>query len=134
LRHIPRAIVISAGAVAGIGTALATDMTGADLKAFLLGKTIYLELTGASASGTPGQGVIFWADNGKALYKTPSGAVWHGKWEIKANTICTDWNERPQNACVRYDKTGNTITVIDATSGHQRGTIVKTAPGNGEKL
>jgi hypothetical protein len=132
--HITRAIVVSAGVVGCGGTALATDMTGADLKAFLSGKTIYLELTIASASGTPGLGVIYWADGGRALYKTPSGAVWHGKWEIKANTICTDWNERPTNACVRYDKTGDTITVIDASSGHQRGTIVKTAVGNAEKL
>jgi hypothetical protein len=97
--HITRAIV-SAGVFGGVGTALAVDMTGADLKAFLSGKTIYLERTEASATGTPGQGVIYWDDNGKALYKTPSGAVWLGKWEIIANTICADWNERPTNACV----------------------------------
>ena len=132
MRHI--AMVIGAGAVGAAGPAFAADMTGADLRAFLLGKTIYLELTGASASGIPGQGVIYWANDGKALYKTPSGAIWHGKWEIKANTICTAWNERPSNACVRYDKTGDIITIIDASSGHHRGTIVKTAVGNAEKL
>jgi hypothetical protein len=131
--HVTRAIV-SAGVFGGLGTALPADMTGADLKAFLSGKTIYLELTEASATGTPGQGVIYWADNGKALYKTPSGAVWHGIWEINGNTICADWNERPTKACVRYDKTGHAITVIDASSGHQRGIVVKTAVGNAEKL
>jgi hypothetical protein len=42
MRHIIRAIIIiSAGVVGAIGTAPATDMTGADLKAFLSGKTIY---------------------------------------------------------------------------------------------
>jgi hypothetical protein len=78
--------------------------------------------------------VIFWAEDGTALYKTPSGAVMHGKWEIKGNTNCTDWKERPNTACVRYDKTGDAITVIDAASGQTRAKVVKTAPGNAEKL
>jgi hypothetical protein len=36
--------------------------------------------------------------------------------------------------CVRYDKTGETVTVIDVTSGQTRAKIVKTAAGNAEKL
>jgi len=36
--------------------------------------------------------------------------------------------------CVRYDKAGDVVTVIDATSGQTRGKIVKTASGNAEKL
>jgi hypothetical protein len=103
-----------------IGSALAADMTAAEIKAFLSGKTVYLETTAASASGAAGQGVIFWAEDGTALYKTPSGAVMHGKWEIKGNTNCTDWKERPNTAYVRYDKTGDAITVIDAASGQTR--------------
>jgi hypothetical protein len=66
--------------------------------------------------------------------KTPTGAMWHGKWEIKGNTACTDWKEKPNNPCVRYDKTGDTITVIDAVSGQTRAKVVKTAAGNAEKL
>jgi hypothetical protein len=58
----------------------------------------------------------------------------HGKWETKGNTLCADWKERPNNACVRYDKVGDAITVIDATSGQTRAKIVKTAKGNAEKL
>ena len=34
--------------------------------------------------------------------------------------------------CVRYDKTGDTVTVTDAASGQIRGQIVKTAAGNAE--
>ncbi len=58
----------------------------------------------------------------------------HGKWEIKGNTNCTDWKERPGTGCVRYDKAGNVVTVIDVGSGQTRAKIVKTAPGNAEKL
>src|SRR5438093_8496903 len=110
-------LVITAGVSGLIGSALAADMTGPDIKTFLSGKTVYLETTAASATGKPGQGVIYWAEDGTALYKTPTGAMWHGKWEIKGNTLCADWKERPNNACTRYDKTGDTVSVLDAVSG-----------------
>jgi len=131
---VGRAAIVAAGAVGLIGSAFAADMTGAEIKAFLSGKTAYLETTAASATGTPGQGVIYWAEDGTALYKTPTGAIWHGKWEIKGNTLCADWRERPNNPCTRYDKTGDTISVLDTVSGQTRAKIVKTAPGNAEKL
>jgi len=134
MRFVARAAIIAAGATSLIGSALAADMTGAEIKAFLSGKTAYLETTAASATGTPGQGVIYWAEDGTALYKTPTGAIWHGKSEIKGNTLCADWRERPNNPCTRYDKTGDTISVLDTVSGQTRAKIVKTAPGNPEKL
>jgi hypothetical protein len=131
---VARAAIVAAGAVGLVGSAFAADMTGAEIKAFLSGKTAYLETTAASATGTPGQGVIYWAEDGTALYKTPTGAIWHGKWEIKGNTLCADWRERPNNPCTRYDKTGDTVSVLDTVSGQTRAKIVKTAPGNAEKL
>jgi hypothetical protein len=134
MRLLVPAIVISTGIAGPIAPALATDMTATEIKAFLSGKTVYIEATAASASGQAGQGVIYWAEDGTALYKTPGGAILHGKWEIKGNTNCTDWKERPNTACVRYDKTGDVVAVIDAVSGQVRAKIVKTAPGNAEKL
>ncbi len=134
MRIATGAIIVTTGVVGLIASALAADMTGADIKAYLSGNTTYLETTAASATGKSGQGVIYWAADGTSLYKTPTGAIWHGKWEIKGNTACTDWKEKPNNACVRYDKTGDTVTVLDAASGQARAKIVKTAPGNAEKL
>jgi hypothetical protein len=58
----------------------------------------------------------------------------HGTWVIKGNTNCTDWKERPGSGCVRYDKTGGTVTAVDAASGKTRAKIVKTAAGNAENL
>jgi hypothetical protein len=134
MRIVAHAMVIATGLVGLIGPALAADMTGAQIKAYLLGRTIYLETTAASATGTPGQGAIYWSKDGSALYRTPTGAVWHGKWEIKGNTACTDWKEKPNNPCVRYDKTGKTVSILDAASGQVRAKVVKTAAGNAEKL
>ena len=134
MHFVARAIVVSTGLVGLMTPALAADLTGAEIKALLSGKTVYLETTAASASGQVGQGVIYWAEDGTAFYKTPGGAILHGKWEIKGNTNCTDWKERPNTACTRYDKVGDTVTVFDTASGQVRAKIVKTVPGNAEKL
>jgi hypothetical protein len=134
MRITARAIIITTGVVSLIGSAHAADMTGAEIKAFLSGKTTYLETTAASATGKPGQGMIYWAADGTALYKTPTGAIWQGKWETKGNTLCADWKEKSNNPCDRFDKTGDTVSVLDATSGQTRAKVVKIAPGNAEKL
>ena len=134
MRTTMRAALAAAALVAVVGTAIAADMTGAEIKAYLSGKTVYLEATAASAGGQAGQGVIYWAEDGTALYKTPAGAILHGKWEVKGNRNCTEWKERPNTACVRYDKTGDAVTAVDAVSGQVRAKIVKSAPGNAEKL
>jgi hypothetical protein len=62
-----RAIIIAIGVGGLLSSAFAADMTGAEIKAFLSGKTAYLETTAASASGQTGQGVIYWATaNGRS--------------------------------------------------------------------
>jgi hypothetical protein len=134
MRFVSCATIVTAGVVGLIGSAFAADMTGAEIKTFLSGNTTYLETTTASASGKVGQGLIYWAADGTALYKTPDGTMFHGKWEIKGNTNCADWKERPNTGCVRYDKVGDVVTVIDTASGQARAKIVKTAAGNAEKL
>jgi hypothetical protein len=131
---VARTILVTAGVVGFIGPASAADMTGAEIKAFLSDKTAYLETTAASAGGVAGQVVIYWSADGTALYRTPSGSMMHGTWEVKGNTNCTAWKERPGTGCVRYDKAGEIVTVIDVASGQTRAKIVKTAAGNIEKL
>ena len=135
MRVIAPAIVVTTGVVGLIATAFAADLTGAEIKALISGKTAYIETTPESVTGKAGQGAIYWAEDGTALYKTPTGALWHGKWEVKGNTNCTDWKERqPPGPCTRWDKTGDTYTIIDSASGKARAKLVKTAPGNAEKL
>jgi hypothetical protein len=134
MRVAAHAIIATVGIVGLIGLALAADMTGIEIKALLAGKTAYFETTAASSSGKAGQAVIYFAPDGTALFKTPAGAMWHGTWQVKGNTNCTNWKERPGTGCIRYDKTGDAVTVIDAASGKTRAKIVKTAPGNAEKL
>jgi hypothetical protein len=113
---------------------LAAGEMGAEIKDLVSGKSVYLELTAASATGTLGQGVIYYAPDGSELYKTAKGATWHGTWTITDNTLCNDWKEASNNPCTKYDKQGDTITVIIATTGQIRGKILKTVPGNAEKL
>ena len=118
MRIIARALIATAGIAGLIVPAVAADITGAEIKAFISGKTVYLETTPDSATGTAGQGAIYYAEDGSALYKTPMGAMWHGKWAIKGDTNCTDWKEKqPPAACTRWDKTGDAYSLIDAGSG-----------------
>jgi hypothetical protein len=131
---VAHAIIVAAGVAGLAGSALAADLTAAEVTALVSGKTLYVELTAASAAGQAGSGVIYRTEDGTVLYKTPSGAIWHGKSEIKGNTICNDWKERPGVSCARYEKTGDAIAVIDVTTGQVRAKIIKTAPGNAEKL
>jgi hypothetical protein len=114
--------------------AVAAELTGAEIKDIVSGKTLYTETTAASATGTPGKGVIYYAADGSALFKTPSGTMWHGTWAIKDNTICSNWKEAPNNPCSKYDKQGDGTNIINSATGQVRAKIVKTAPGNAENL
>ena len=117
-----------------LGAAQAAELTGAEIKSLLTGNSIYLETTGDSITGKSGQGVIYYQPDGTSLYKTPMGVMWHGKWEIKDNTNCTNWAEGKGPSCNKYDKAGDVISIIDGATGKTRAKIVKTAAGNAEKL
>lgn len=128
-------VVMSAiASVCMLGSATAAELTGAQIKDAIAGKSVYLETTAASATGTTGHGVIYYDANGTALYKTPKGEMWHGPWKIEGNTACVDWKEKPNNPCVKYDKQGDTTSIIDASTGQVRAKVVKIAAGNAENL
>ena len=134
MRNVARLSIVTIGISGAIGSAFAADLTATEIKTMISGKSIYLETTAASITGKSGQGVIYYAEDGTSLYSTPTGAMWYGKWEIKGSTLCTDWKEKPNNPCSRYDKTGDVISILDMATGQTRAKIVKTASGNAEKL
>ena len=133
MRTIVSAAIAAAGIVGLIGHANAADLTGAEIKDVISGKTVYLECTRTSTGGE-GQGVIYFSADGAALYKSAGRGMLHGTWAIKGNTACTDWKEVPNNPCSRYNKQGDTISLVNVATGQTRCKIVKTAPGNAEKL
>jgi subtilisin family serine protease len=116
------------------GPAAAAELTGAEIKDLISGKTIYTETTAASVTGTPGKGFVYYAADGTALYKTPSGALWHGTWAVKDNTTCTNWKENPSAGCSKWDKQGDAVSIINSTTGQVRAKVAKIAPGNPENL
>ena len=126
--------VAATAALALTGLAMAADLTEAEIKDMVVGKTIYIETTAGSVTGAVGQGTIFYTSDGTAHYKTPKGEMWQGKYSFKGNTLCTDWKQSPNNPCSRYDKQGDTISIVNVATGQARAKIVKTAPGNPEKL
>ncbi len=123
------------GAIGLAASASAADLTGAEIKTLISGKTVYMEIGGGgSVTGASGPGMIYYSADGNAVFKTPKGEMWTGKWTIKDNTGCVEWKQATANACTRYDKQGDTITLINMATGQPRGKIVKTADGNAEKL
>jgi hypothetical protein len=134
MRIAAHTVMVTAGVIGLTSSALAADMTGADIKVLLSGKTAYVETTAASVTRQVGDGVIYWNADGTALYRRPLGGMMHGKWEITGDSLCTQWKERPGTGCVRYGKTGDAVTVIDVKSRKTRAKIVKLAPGNAENL
>jgi hypothetical protein len=49
-------------------------------------------------------------------------------------TVDRHAKEAPNNPCVKYEKQGGTIAVVNLATGEVRGKILKTAAGNAEKL
>jgi hypothetical protein len=133
MRTIERAAVGVTGLLGLTIAAWAAEMTAAELKELVSGKTVYLETTPDSTGGV-GQGAIYYNTDGTSLYKTAKGPILHGKWTIKENTVCNDWKEQPGNSCSKYDKQGNTINIINVATGKVRSKILKTVPGNAEKI
>jgi len=117
-----------------VGSAAAADMTGAEIQSLISGKTGYLKTGASSVTGAAGDGVIYWAADGSNVYKTPQGPVWHGTWSTKGNLYCSTYKEGPARPCMRVEKQGDTVNLIDSESGQLRAAIVKTAPGNAENL
>ncbi len=131
---ITHAVISSLVFACVLGSAMAADLTGDELKDLLSGKSIYVQTTAASATGTAGQGVLYYAADGRALYKTPTGAIWHGAWVIKDNAICSDWKERPTTPCSKYAKQSDTISILNATDGEVRAKVLKIVAGNVENI
>jgi hypothetical protein len=127
-------VIIATGVVGLIGSALAADLTETEIKALVVGKTLYVETLAGTSTGAIGPGMIFYAPDGMAYFKTPTGEMWQGKYTFKGNTLCTDWKQLPNNPCSRYDKQGDTINIVNVATGQARGKVVKTVPGNPEKL
>lgn len=129
-----QATIAAIASVFLVSPVTAARLSGAEIQQLIAGKTVYLELTAASSVATPGQGVLFFAGDGSVLYKTPKGEMWHGTWTIKGNTVCGTFKEFPNNPCTKYDKQGDTITLLNAATGQQRAKLLKTVAGNVENL
>jgi hypothetical protein len=134
MRRYFAVIAAVAGTALLAGSAFAADLKDAEIKELISGKTIYLALDAGTVTGATGTGMIYYNPDGTALYKLPDGKTWHGTWTIKDNQGCVVWKEATNNACTRYDKAGDVITMINVATGKPRGKLVKTAAGNAENI
>jgi hypothetical protein len=134
VRTFKHSLAAGFASICMLGAAAAADMTGAEIQSLISGKTGYLKTAPASVTGAVGDGVLYWGADGNSVYKTPQGPVWHGTWSINGNLYCSDYKEGPKRPCMRVEKQGDSVSLIDAESGQLRATVVRTAPGNVENL
>jgi hypothetical protein len=74
MRFCAQTTIFSMSIIAGLtGSALAADMTGAEIKSFLAGKTAYLETTAASAGGSLGKSSSIGAMTARRSIRLPPG-------------------------------------------------------------
>ncbi len=129
--------VVALLAIAGLAVmtpASAADMTGAEITKLVSGNTVYIAFEAGNAATGAGDGMIHYTADGKVSSKFPNGQAWKGVYVIKDNTSCITWEGRPPNPCTRYDKQGETVTLINTADGKPRGKVTKTVAGNPEKL
>jgi hypothetical protein len=135
MRIINHFMVAGIASVCIEGSAVAADMTGAEIESMISGKTGYVETTAASITDAIGQGAIYWSADGSGLYKTPKGPIWHGTWTIMGDLYCSEWKEAAaKRPCMKFDKQGDVVSFIDSETGQIRVKVVRTAPGNSENL
>jgi hypothetical protein len=123
-------------AVVGLGLsfvpARATDMTGSQIRSLISGKSVYVKLNDEAAAGN--HGVIYYGEDGNALFRGDQGRVWHGTWSIKGNAACVEWVEEPANPCSRYKSSRGIVEIINASTSRPRGTILRVKRGNVENI
>jgi len=118
MRVVARTLLVTTSLIVSASAAFAADMTSAEIKTFLSGKTAYLETTAASAGGAAGKVVIFWGADGTALYKTPSGTIMHGTWETKTTQIAR--NGRSARGLAVFAMTKRAISLLSSMSKADR--------------
>ena len=79
MRFFTRSVLTAICIFCFAASAFAAELTGAELKALLSGKSVYLENT----TSTGGAKAYRYAEDGTALFKTAKGPINHGKWTIK---------------------------------------------------
>jgi len=70
MRFIKQVLIAAIGWLCLIGFAAAAELTAAEIKDLISGKTVYLETAAGSVTGTVGQGVIYYAADGTAPRST----------------------------------------------------------------
>jgi hypothetical protein len=127
-------LLLASATIASTPAATAAELTAADITKLVSGNTLYIEFAATNVNTGGGAGVIAYTADGQVAAKFPNGQSWKGTWVVKDNTSCITWTGRPPNPCTRYDKTGDTTSLINMADGKPRGTITKVVPGNPEKL
>jgi len=117
------------------GVVNAATLNEMQLDGLLTGNTVYLSVP---PGGPPlPEGVIVpvkYGADGVSAARLSSKITLVGKWILKGDHYCVDWENGPKNSGTKIVKTETGIELIDLASGETRGTVERIVPGNPEEL
>lgn len=115
------------------GTAAADTLNELQLDGLLTGNTVYLSVPPGGPALPEGGIVPFrYGSDGSSAARLSTKLTLVGKWAIKDDHYCVDWDNGPKSSCTRLVKTAEGITFFDFGSGDLRGTVERIVPGNPE--
>lgn len=117
------------------GAAQAATLNEMQLDGLLTGNTVYLSIPPGGPALPKGGIVPFkYGTDGSSAARLSTELTLVGKWVLKEDHYCVDWENGPKNSCTKVVKTAEGITLIDVGSGDLRGTVDRIVPGNPEGL
>lgn len=117
------------------GTEKASTLNEMPLDGLLTGNTLYLSIP-PGGPALPEGGIVpfkYGADSSAAA-RLSTQMTLVGKWVLKDDHYCVNWDNGPKNSCTKLVKTSKGIDLIDIYSGDSRGTVVRIVPGNPEGI
>lgn len=117
------------GAISNMATASGTTMNDSQLDAIMTGNTIYF-----IEPESKGEIVLWYASNGVAKAKLPSGNLLDGTWSIKDSLSCIVWSYSPKDSCSKLVKSDNQLALLESGSNRLLGTVKAITTGNTENL
>lgn len=106
------------------------QMTGQQLDALMTSNSIYLTEPNSS-----GEIVLWYAADGIAAARLPSGSLLKGTWEIVGDKSCIKWSYAPNtNSCSIMVRRDGQLLLLENGTDRLLGTVKKIVPSNAESL
>ena len=108
-------------------------MTRQQLAELVIGNTLHHELAAGSPQGD-GTAVFYFAPDGRATARLPSGRIMQGDYEVDDGGYRLNWDRGLQNSRSSLNYEDGVLTCRNRSDGALRSIIAKIAAGDAEEI